>query len=254
VGPDADVYALDIGRDSSIQPGWDPLGSPVALVPGSDQKQPLVVVDAHAEFFVSWLDARSGTTEVYAQRFGGGVPVPVQVSSTSARERDGVVELSWRLHGVTGPGLQVERTVDGHSWSALGALEPGTAGDLWVYDDRAPLAGVLNRYHLRDRASGWTGGEVDVDVQVPGILTRLGVAPNPLALGSRIALSTTSSDPIDLLVNDLAGREVARRRLVGSTEGQSVPWAELYRLPPGLYWLRARQAGAERRTRFVVAR
>src|SRR5262249_36074471 len=206
VGSDADIYALDIGRDSSIQPGWDPLGSPVALVPGSNQDHPSVVVDAHAEFFVVWFDARSGTTEVYAQRIGGGVPVPVQVSSTYARERMGVVELGWLLNGIEGANLRVERTVDGYTWSALGTLEPWAGRASWLYVDRAPLAGASNRYHLRDRTSGWTGGEIEIDVPLPGVLTNLGVAPNPLVFGSRITLSTASNDPIDLLVNDLGGR------------------------------------------------
>src|SRR5262249_37214084 len=133
-------------------------------------------------------------------------------------------------------------------------LEPWAGRDSWLYVDRAPLAGASNRYHLRDRTSGWTGGEIEIDVPLPGVLTNLGVAPNPLVFGSRITLSTASNDPIDLLVNDLGGREVARRRLLGGMGGSGVAWDALYRLPPGLYWLRARQAGVERRARFAVTR
>ena len=81
------------------------------------------------------------------------------------------------------------------------------------------------------------------------------LSPNPVSRSPAVTFEARASSPVDFVVTDVQGREVASRRLGVERAGErSIMWDELSRLPSGLYWLRARQAEQTSTLRFVVTR
>lgn len=252
-GPDTDIYALRLLPDGSTPSGWIPAGTPVCNVPNSLQRAPVAAVDASANIFVTWLDARNGPPQVFAQKIGLDSPVPVAIASASAELEGGAVRLRWRVLELAP--LVVERSTDGIAWSMLNEpeLEPSTG--LHELVDEHPVPGEVNRYRLREADMGWTGGEVSILVPALVATARLAVVPNPVTRASRVAFVATTSGEVSFSIHDLQGRQIAASAKSAGAAGEfEHEWDALTRLPRGLYWLRMRAPGGESRTvRFVVA-
>ena len=254
-GTDADIYALRFAQDGSVPPGWPRTGLPLSQVPGSDQTYPEAAADRLGNVFVTWRDTRQGGSNIYAQKLSTDVPVPAQVQRATVRLVDGGVELSWELARWPESPLTVERSLDDEGWSELGAAIAAPARDRWTFVDLAPQMGRSHAYRLAERSTGWTGGDVSIDLRTAATFALDGFAPNPIVANSRLTLQSPREAPIELVVTDLLGRTVARRDLEAVQIGvHSIPWGELARLPAGLYWLRARQGDVARGARFVVTR
>ena len=254
-GTDSDIYALRFSQNGSIPTGWSITGQPICMVAGSDQTRPYSTADADGNVFVVWRDARQGDTNIYAQKFSPDVPVPVQVQSASARYVEGRVELTWNLADAPDPSVVVERSLTDEAWSVLGAPAPAPARDQWRFVDDHPVPGAENHYRLNERRTGWAGGDVALVVPGPRSFALTGPVPNPMTAASRFSLEVPALEPVELVVSDILGRQVASRQIQGTSPGAlSVEWHELVGLPSGLYWLRASQGGVISTARFVVTR
>ncbi len=253
-GTDADIYVLRFATDASTPAGWPATGFALAQVAGSDQTLPGAASDPLGNVFVTWRDTRQGAANIFAQKLNANLPVPAQVRHATARLVERGVELTWDLARPPESALHVERDLGGEGWIELGepvaALSPGR----WTFVDAATRAGRTHAYRLAERSSGWTGGEVSVEVPEAGF-SLLGITPNPVSVDSRLTLSSPRDAPVEFEVTDLLGRAVMGRRLETVGIGSySTRWDELARLPAGLYWLRARQGPATSVVRFVVTR
>ena len=254
-GSDADIYAFRFARDGSLPSEWPITGKPICVLPGVEQSRPYAAADAAGNLFVAWRDARQGVMNVYAQKLSTDVPVPTQVQRATARLVEGTVELTWELADAPDAGLAVERSLEGESWAVIGSPVRAPARDQWRFVDEHPRAGAEHVYRLNERETGWTGGEVTLSVPVAGGFELTGPWPNPVTSASRVTLNAVTSAPIELVVTDLLGRQVARRNVVDARAGaQTIAWDGLTRLPCGCYWLSASQQGAARHVRFMVTR
>ena len=212
------------------------------------------VADASGNVFVVWLDARNGAAQVFAQKLGVDSPVPVAIASASAELAEGGVRLTWRMRDPEP--LLAERSTDGIEWVSLGELRSGGGSELWTATDARPVLGALNQYRLREPVTGWTGGNVSILVPAGVLQSFVSISPNPVRGAPRIRFATTRSAPLEFVVTDVQGRELARRRAISSSDGAGeFGWDELGRLPLGLYWLRLSLAdGSVQSTRFAVVR
>jgi hypothetical protein len=253
-GTDADVYALRFATDASTPAGWPATGFALAQVAGSDQTLPEAASDPLGNVFVTWRDTRQGAANIFAQKLNANLPVPVQVQRATARLVERGVELTWELARPPESALHVERDLEGDGWIEVGEPIAAPSRDRWTFLDAATRAGRSHTYRLVERGTGWTGGEVALEVP-EARFALLGIAPNPVSADARIKLSSPREAPVELVVRDLLGRAVGHRRFETVGVGPfSTRWDELASLPAGLYWLRASQGPATSVVRFVVSR
>lgn len=77
-GVSPDIYALHVGNDGNVGPGWPAGGLPVCAAQGT-QIGPVIATDGNGGAYVAWEDERDGNanTHVYVQRItGSGAPEP----------------------------------------------------------------------------------------------------------------------------------------------------------------------------------
>lgn len=252
-GAHTDIQALRLLPDCTSPPGWSVSGVAVCALAGSSQSNPAAAPDAAANMFVVWLDDRNGPVQVFAQKLGFDSPVSAAVASALAERSGEGVLLSWQVAGAGV--LTVERSTDAVAWEPLGAPLASDAADGLSFTDGRPVRGQVNRYRLREPASGWTGGDVSLYVPAVVAVTGLAVTPNPIEAGTRIRFAARGAASVAFTVVDLQGRVLAQRAEAAPDGGGDFEWAGLSRLPRGLYWVRMHLPSGESRTaRFVVAR
>ena len=125
-----DIFAQRIAGTGVIQ--WEDAGEPVSDVV-LDQTAPRIVVDSQGEAIVCWVDARTGTSDVFAERMETrlgywGHPEPVLTTVADiAHDQGGYVKVNWTASGrdITAP-----KTIDYYS--------------IWRATDVAPVSGGLS--------------------------------------------------------------------------------------------------------------
>jgi hypothetical protein len=203
---------------------------------------------------VTWVDARNGALDLYAQKIGPDRPVPTFVQAARGWWSGRVVELSWSLDGDDGASFEVERSVEGTEWRSIGSAEAGNARGSRRFTDAEPVPAATNQYRLRRPGSSWTDGEIEVRVPGTAEFQLRGVVPNPVATEMIVTLHTSQPGPVAFEVSDLQGRIVSRRAWQATAGGNSFHWAGLDRLQAGAYWLRASQGTMRAERHFVVTR
>jgi len=179
------------------------------------------------------------------------------------------VRLTWSADapapGVESVDLWLSRSGPSGPWTLIEAGAPNTGEYQWLVPDTLPAANCAIRVNARDYAGNVASDLNDAPFDIgstslaapeppasPGMLARL--APNPIRSIGRIELTVRSTTHVRLSVCDVSGREV--RILVNDVlpAGSYSRSLEPRELPPGLYFLRARQGTLAQSQRFVVVR
>jgi hypothetical protein len=219
-----DIYVQRV--NASGTPQWTGNGVALCTVDGY-QSNPQIVSDGAAGAIVTWEDARSGATHIFAARVNAAGVAP------------------WPAGGVA------LCTAANSEFSPMIAPD-GAGGAIVAWDDfRADTSRDI--YAQNVNADGSLGGGV-VSVQPPAIaagLALLGVAPNPSA-GRELRVSFTLPDaaPATLEVFDVAGRRVASAAVGGLGPGAHAVSLSP-RLAPGVYSMALTQ-GSRRAVRRVA--
>jgi hypothetical protein len=96
-GTDSDIYARRISAAGAVQGA---LGGIAVSTASGDQTTPAIVDDGRGGAILAWADARSGASDIYAERFDGwsvlGDPAPAVVSALDVPgDQGGHLTLTW---------------------------------------------------------------------------------------------------------------------------------------------------------------
>ncbi len=195
-------------------------------------------------------------------------PLPVELISFSAYNRDDYVHLHWETATeLNNYGFEVQREEEGCAWETV-AFVPGhgTVHYPQIYDYDDQLAGLAIpivqqrqlRYRLKqvDRDGSFEYSPV-VDVaftSAPGRMS-IEVYPNPSTDRAAVSLRIDEESPVDIAVYDMTGREVlqlASGQLLGrGTHTFTIPTRSL---TEGVYALHVRSGSGISTRTFVVGR
>jgi hypothetical protein len=219
-----DIYVQRVNAAGA--PQWT--GNGVALCTADGyQSNPRIVSDGASGAIVTWEDARSGATHIFAGRVNaaGVAPWPV-----------GGVALCTAANSEFNPAIAPD----------------GAGGAIVAWDDvRADTSRDI--YAQNVNADGSLGGGV-LAVQPPAVaagLALLGVAPNPSAGRElRVSFMLPDAAPATLELFDVAGRRVASAAVEGLVPGAHAVSLSP-KLAPGVYSLALTQ-GSRRVVRRVA--
>jgi hypothetical protein len=184
---------------------------------------------------------------------GLGLPTSVQVGHVEARVEGRHVRLTWFGDTPALGSATVQRGVR-QEWQDVGRATVRDAGALVFEDDVAP--GEYD-YRLLVEPDGQrvVAGLVHV---VVGVNDRLAIESCAWDAGEsafRIRLAIPGTAPADVAALDVAGRAVASLRAIpAATASQQVLLRCGLAAPPGIYWVRVRQAGRTASARSVLLR
>ena len=249
---DADIYVQRLAPGGGTAPHWPEGGYRVVTLP-SNQTNPLIERGDAMSAIVLWEDERSGPSRLFAQRVDFDAATPTQVSLFNTDARPDRVAVTWHISG-NGAMFQVERAENAPQWTALLTV-PSDGGGIVRLEDRTVKAATRYGYRLRDVASGQVlvGSEVWVTTPATYRFSIAGVRPNPgPARDIVVELSTPAPGAVTLEVFDVSGRRVGHAEHALGDAGTHRLRAPTYDLRPGLYLMRAGQAGRSGVARFVV--
>src|SRR5262249_52740422 len=141
-------------------------------------------------------------------------------------------------------------------WRSVGSIEAdGTSMLRFVDTDVRPGESYAYLFGYRSGTSESFTADTWVDVPAAIVLALDGLRPNPPQGQLVAAFSLPSSAPATLELLDLSGRRVLAREVGSLGEGSHLlELGQTALTPPGIYWLRLRQAGETRSARAVIAR
>jgi hypothetical protein len=260
-----EVYAQRINSAGETQ--WTADGVAVCAAP-NDQDYPSVVRDGSGGIVIAWSDARTGVTDIYAQRLNPtGVPqwaangvaicaaAGIQSSPTVASDGAGGAIIAWQdaRSGFGDVYAQRVNASGAPQWTSDGAavcaatgaqqfpqIVPDASGGAILSWEDARSGLNFDIYAQRINGSGST---VDVPMVEDGVQAWLGnAAPNPAVKGTTIRFAVPRATPTSLAIFDSRGRRV-RDLVSGVRAGQhSVYWdghdSAGRRVPNGLYFYR----------------
>ncbi|KAA9332613.1 T9SS type A sorting domain-containing protein [Adhaeribacter soli] len=171
---------------------------------------------------------------VLANKIGGNNPLPVELISFSAREKEKAVELNWATASEKNSAyFDVERSFNSRNFEAIGRME--AAGNTSVkrnyqFLDAAAKAGIVY-YRLKqtDLDGTFTYSEVR-SVAVTGKVNSVVFYPNPVK--SMLNIEVTGTNSVIRVINTL-GQEVLQRKINGASSVQ----LDVSSLPNGSYQL-----------------
>ncbi|WP_205499657.1 T9SS type A sorting domain-containing protein [Rufibacter psychrotolerans] len=185
--------------------------------------------------FTPWEVASS----TFMEQGGDPTPLPVELVEFTARAgKQGGVELGWATASEQDNAFfAVERSRDGKTFAEVGRVRGGgttAVRQAYRFTDAAPLAGV-SYYRLRqvDFDGGQEYSAVRAVRLAAGQAVGLSLRPNP-SRGQGVAVQV-QGPAAEVLVYDLAGRQVLRRPVGG--QGQAL--LEAGSLGAGTYLVRA---------------
>ena len=293
-GTNHDIYAQHVLAGGAVDPAWPTDGRALCTAAG-DQAYPVITADGGAPAaggsgaIVSWMDARGGVNDIYAQHVlaSGAVdpawPADGRALCTAAGSQyspaifadgaGGAVVTWWDMRGGSGDvyaqHVRASGAVDA-AWPADGRALCTAAGNqespviVGAGTDGAIVAWMDLRsgthfdvYAQYVRMDGQLGGDV---VSVPGdaplAFALEPVRPNPSRGGTlTIRFALPGAEPAALELLDIAGRRIATREVGSLGAGRhTLEIGEGRRLAPGLYLVRLRQGTKTRVTRVAVLR
>jgi hypothetical protein len=219
-GPFGQIGALGVGCDASTVPIDIRPGSPVNSVSrGSKGALPLAIL-SHGLFDARQVDLTS-----------------VRLAGTPADDR-------WWPRDVNGDGL-------------VDFVTQANAGDLGLADGEVTLEartfyGAPLRGTDEVRLVGSRANRASSEAEPENLLLSIrSLSPARAGSALRLTLTLPTTDPVEVLLLDIAGRRVDGRRLESPQRGVSV--LDLApALHAGIYWLRVRQAGNEVRSKICL--
>jgi len=191
----------------------------------------------------------------------GGSSVDASMSATSSATPTSA-HVVWDVQSATGSHAAVYRKAPGSDWTALGVGEIDATSRL-VYDDPTVQPGATYSYMMvvgsqrGETFGGQTDVVVPVTIGVPGGLSAkfaLGpVAPSPVAGKASVSFTLASGAPASLDLFDAAGRTWLHRDVGALGAGpHHIDLATAGSIPPGVYFLRLRQAERVALSRLAV--
>jgi flagellar hook capping protein FlgD len=240
-------------RVSTVGGSWDFGGATELGVAGDYLGLATVGTTAH----VAWMDNRNlavSSSDIYGAQIEAGGATAVVVARFTAETAGAAIRLRWTVTDAGEvAGFQLQRARGEGAWELLGEPVLPASGSEYAVEDDEVEPGARYRYRLevrlREGGSLWAG---PVEAMLPAIAERfaLRAAPNPSAGPVALWVSLPARGAVSVSVYDLAGKEVARLHEGETRAGLlRLDWAgrstEGRALPPGLYWARARSAGAE---------
>jgi len=276
--PNSDIYTQRVSAAGTVL--WTANGVVLCTATGA-QESPAITSDGAAGAIVTWHDARSGTSDIYAQRIlaGGtaqwtpdGVALCTatgnQTGPTATSDAAGGAIVTWTDSRSGTNDIYAQRISPGGtaSWPADGVALCAATGDqrwpsnimdgaggaivIWI-DARS---GNYDIYAQAVKANGELGGVVSVPGEAALTLALDPVRPNPSQGGPltvHFTLASTTAASLELL--DVAGRRIAAREvgLLGAGR-HALDLGAGTRLAPGLYLVCLRQGTNVRVTRVAV--
>jgi hypothetical protein len=164
------------------------------------------------------------------------------VEVVSSEVNGSSVRLRWRIDGMAGVTVTVQRRSPGGAWTARADVTTDALGICDFVDDTV-TPGMSYQYRLSFSVQGnpFLLGLVGVAVP-PAALSLAGAVPNPSPAGLNVRFSLPSASPATLSLHDLQGRMLIQIDVGPLGPGtHAVDLAAGLVLDPGIYWIRLDQ-------------
>jgi hypothetical protein len=182
-------------------------------------------------------------------------PTAVGVSLVGSATDVTHARLEWHVGSETDHPFTVERRSQSSDWRDVATVSADGRGRV-VFDDEGLEPGSTYGYRLTWSASGGprAAGETWVTTKAAGGLVLKGIEPNPAARTLFLRYAASAKFPVEIQVIDVQGRVVMKQTRTPSGAATEELRVSVMDLPPGLYYLVARQAEEQRHIRFAVMR
>ena len=230
---------------------WSAAGT--NIVP--NQGDYMTVFASSAYVWSVWSDARRGNPDVFAARTPL-IPNGAQVVVQNVRLADGRVTIEWLASPADTLTMRLYRSTDGGAFVVLDVVQFDAAGAL-TYADTAVVGDHSYTYRLGRFTNGVElfYGQVSVFFPSSFPLRMSPPRPNPIVGGTFVAdFSLATDEPADLILFDITGREVLRRRVSLGKGPHTVTLPVPGGLNQGLYVLTLRQGGHNASARAYLVR
>jgi len=202
-----------------------------------------------------WSDARRGNPDVFAARTPL-IPNGAQVVVQNVRLADDRVTLDWLVSPPDTLSMRLYRSTDSGPFALQDVVQFDAAGAL-TYPDTTVVGDHTYTYRLGRFTNGVELFYGQVSVFFPSSFAlRMGPPrPNPIVGGTFVAdFSLATDEPADLILFDISGREVLRRRVSLGRGPHTVTLPVPGDLKQGLYVLTLRQGGHNESARAYLVR
>jgi hypothetical protein len=242
-----------VGALNAARTDWTNVGSNIA----PNQGDYLALFANGSNLYAAWADGRNADSDIYAAT----VPLPATMDVVAppgvvaTAER---VTLTWHASVLAGRTATIERREVASDFIAIGEATADGAGTLSFADTTVSPGGhYAYRLTWLDGATQRTTSEAWVDV--PGApaaadFALYGAQPNPASRrnGVFISLALPIAAPATLELLDVAGRQMARRLVVGIGDRQLENLTQGLVLEPGIYVIRLTRGGRSLTRRVAV--
>jgi hypothetical protein len=230
---------------------WSAAGT--NIVPNQGDYMTLFASDSYV--WSVWSDARRGNPDVFAARTPL-IPTGAQVVVQNVRLDAGRVTLDWLTTPPDTLTMTLYRSDDSGPFVQLDVVQFDAAGAL-TYPDTTVEGDHAYTYRLGRFTNGVELFYGQVSVFFPGSFTlRMNPPrPNPIVGGTFVAdFSLATDEPADLILFDITGREVMRRRVSLGKGPHTLTLPVPGDLKQGLYVLTLRQGGHNESARAYLVR
>jgi len=205
--------------------------------------------------WAAWADARRGGPDVFAAQMPL-IPNGAQVSFVNVQFGNRRITLDWSAQPADTLTMRLYRADDDGPFQYLDIVQFDAAGQL-TYTDTTVTGDHAYRYRLGRFSNAVELFYGQVNVFLPGSfpLSLSRPRPNPVTGGTfGISFSLATNAPADLILHDVAGREVYRRTVSLGMGPHTLTLPVAGGLKQGLYVLTLRQGGRNTSTRVHLVR
>lgn len=202
-----------------------------------------------------WSDARRGDPDVFAARTPL-IPLGVQVAFQDVRIGNELISVDWTADPADTLTMRLYRSTDGGPFAFLEVVQFDAGGRL-TYTDTTVTGGHGYSYRLGRFTSGVElfFGQVSVFLPSSFPLSLARPRPNPVTGASfGVSFSLATNEPAELVLYDIAGREVFRRTVNLGMGPHTLTLPVASGLRSGMYVLTLRQGGRDSSTRLALVR
>jgi hypothetical protein len=228
-------------------------GAATNIIPNQGDYMSLFASDTYV--WSVWSDARLGNPDVFTARTPL-IPNGAQVALVNVRLADQLVTLDWAATPPDTLAMRLYRATDAGPFLNIDAVQFDAGGAL-TYADTTVTPEHTYTYRLGRFTNGVELFYGQVSVFLPGSfpLRMSPPRPNPIVAGTFVAeFALATSEPADLILFDITGREVLRRSVNLGKGPHTVTIPVPSDLHQGLYVLTLRQGGHNASTRAYLVR